>query len=121
MNNWDNYIGQKTNYGVVKSIWPQCYEFIIVNVEGGSQFMILGSTLKLITDKQVFYYYVDAKSEHQRFFKAINKKQIKKYLKDKFVSYDTVFDPSSDPVDGVYYIDVTAYPVEEPIKNIETI
>lgn len=114
---WDKFIQQETNYGKVKSIWPQQNGMIIVNTVDNSQYSILGSTLKLRTVTTAYYYFVDAQSVHQRFFKALNKRQIKKYLADHFVRYDNVFDPSDEPVDGLTYIDVTQYPVEAAIKK----
>lgn len=50
MTNWDEYIGKQSNYGKIKSVWPQQSGFLLVNTEDGSQFCILKSTLKIKDD-----------------------------------------------------------------------
>lgn len=47
MANYDAYIGQQSNYGKIKSIWPQSAGYVLLNTEDGSQFMILGYTIQI--------------------------------------------------------------------------
>lgn len=68
---------------------------------------------------KIYYYYVQVSPNINRgvlHFKAINKKQIMRYFKSKYISeHAIIFDPTSTPTEGVTYIDASKIEINKII------
>lgn len=44
---YSQFVGKQSNYGKIRSIWPQSNSFVILNTENGSQFCVPPSTIQV--------------------------------------------------------------------------